>query len=65
VDIGSRVRAIRKAKGLTQEGLARRAEVNLQVVGMLERGETVDPHISNLRSIARALDVSVAELGKS
>ncbi len=62
MDIGSRVRTARKAKGLTQEELARRAGVNLNVVGLLERGKTLDPHVSNLRNIAHALDMQTGEL---
>ncbi len=62
MDIGSRVRTARKAKGLTQEELARRAGINLNVVGLLERGATLDPHVSNLRNIAHALGMQTGEL---
>lgn len=62
MDIGARIRARRGELKLSQEAVARRAGVSLQVVGMLERGDTVDPHVSNLRRIANALGVSVAVL---
>jgi transcriptional regulator with XRE-family HTH domain len=62
VDIGDRIRAVRKAVGLTQEEIARRAGLTLKAVGEVERGEVQDPHISSLASIARALGVEVADL---
>jgi transcriptional regulator with XRE-family HTH domain len=63
VDIGSRVRARRKAQNLTQEALARRADVSLNLINQLERGVTTDPHYSTLDRIAGAgLGLTVAEL---
>ena len=62
MDIGARIRAERQAARLTQEELSRRAGINLNVVGMLERGVTRDPHVSNLRRIAAALGVSVGQI---
>jgi transcriptional regulator with XRE-family HTH domain len=62
VDIGQHLRAARKAAGLTQEGVARRAGLTLKAVGEVERGEVQDPHYSTLIAIARALNITVAEL---
>jgi transcriptional regulator with XRE-family HTH domain len=62
VGIGDRIRTARKAANLTQEELARLAEVNLNVITRLERGASRDPHISTLHRIAHALGVSVDEL---
>jgi transcriptional regulator with XRE-family HTH domain len=62
LDIGRRIRDKRKELNLTQEEVARRAGINLKIVGLLERGETQDPHVSNLQSIARALGMSAGEL---
>jgi transcriptional regulator with XRE-family HTH domain len=62
VDIGDRIRAVRKGVGLTQEEVARRSGLTLKAVGEVERGEVQDPHISSLASIARALGVEVADL---
>jgi transcriptional regulator with XRE-family HTH domain len=62
MDIGSRLRSARKAKSLSQERLARQADVSLNMVSRLERGEIADPHISGLRKIAGAFGVSVGEL---
>jgi len=64
VDIGSRIRAARRAAGLTQEEVARRAGLTLKAVGEMERGDVRDPHISSLGAIARALEVPVEDLVK-
>jgi transcriptional regulator with XRE-family HTH domain len=62
VELGSRVRDKRKELDLSQEALARRADVSLNLINRVERGETRDPHYSTLVSIAGALGLSVAEL---
>ena len=62
MDIGSRIRAARKAAGLSQEELARRADLSLNGFADIERGHIKDPHYSTLVSLADALGVSVSEL---
>jgi transcriptional regulator with XRE-family HTH domain len=62
VSIGDKVRATRKAAGISQEEVARRAGVSLNVINRLERGVILDPHYSTLRGIASALGVSVEDL---
>jgi transcriptional regulator with XRE-family HTH domain len=62
VDIGKRIRAIRKATALSQEDVARRAGMSLKNVSDLERGQVVDPHYSSLVNLARALNISVEDL---
>jgi transcriptional regulator with XRE-family HTH domain len=62
VSIGDKVRATRKAVGISQEEVARRAGVSLNVINRLERGVILDPHYSTLRGIARALRVPVEDL---
>ena len=64
VNIGDRIRAARKAAGMTQEAVARRTDLSLQAVGDIERGIVRDPHISSLRQIANALGVPVEMLVK-
>lgn len=61
-DLGRRIRTLRKKKGLTQEMLAPRAGVTLNSIVRIELGRTVDPHLSTLRGICNALDVSVGEI---
>jgi transcriptional regulator with XRE-family HTH domain len=62
VDIGRRMRTIRRAAELSQEEVARRAGITLKGYGELERGEVKDPHFSTLRGVANALGVPLATL---
>jgi transcriptional regulator with XRE-family HTH domain len=62
VSIGDNVRATRKTAGISQEEVARRAGVSLNVINRLERGVILDPHYSTLRGIASALGVQVEDL---
>jgi transcriptional regulator with XRE-family HTH domain len=62
--VSDRVRRLRKEAGLTQEEVARRAQLTLQSYGSIERGHVRDPHLSSLEAIARALGVPVEELIK-
>lgn len=63
--IGERVRELREARGITsQEMLGELAsDLHRTFIGRVERGET-NISIENLESIARALDVSLAEFFK-
>lgn len=61
-EIGSVVRAKRKALGMSQEAVARELGVSWNTVQRLEAGDVLDPHLSTLRGLARALDTTVAEL---
>ncbi len=62
MDLGARIRAARRTRGLTQEELARRAGVSLNGVRALEQGGRTDPHFSTLSHLAGALDTSISEL---
>jgi transcriptional regulator with XRE-family HTH domain len=62
LDIGKQIRKARRARGLTQEELARRANMSLNGLAQLEQGGRTDPHYSTLSKLATALDVSVTEL---
>jgi transcriptional regulator with XRE-family HTH domain len=53
--IGERVKEKRKALGITQERLARNADMPSRVVSSLERGETTDPRMSTVAALAKAL----------
>jgi transcriptional regulator with XRE-family HTH domain len=64
VKIGDRIRIARKAAGLSQEEVARRAGLSLKGMGEIERGDIEDPHISSLAKLARALGVTVEVLIK-
>lgn len=60
--LGRAIRALREERGLTQEGLASASGLTFATVSALERGRTA-PMFATVRAIARALDVSMAELG--
>ena len=55
------LKRLRKAAGMTQEQLARRADLSLGYVQRLEVGRH-DPPVSTLRALAKALGVPVTEL---
>lgn len=52
--IGNNIRALRKAKGLSQEQLALRSDINASYLGQVERGEK-NPTIDVLSKLASAL----------
>lgn len=59
--LGDVIRKLRQAKGWTQEELATRAEINEISVVRLER-ESERSERTTIERVARALDVSVADL---
>ena len=61
-NIADNIRKVRKKAGLSQDKLARKADVAYNTVVKIESGENKNPTIETLRSIAKALDVSVDEL---
>lgn len=54
-DLGRRVAELRKQKGLTQEQLAEKCEVNPRTIQRIELGE-VDPRSYTLQCLSRELD---------
>lgn len=58
---GRRIRAFRKLKGYTQEGLARDIGVSVSILGEIERGNRL-PTEDILTEISEILNVSVEEL---
>ena len=59
-EIGTRVRSLREAKGLSQQAVAARAQVALRTLVRIEQGE--DTKVGTLSLVASALGVPVAEL---
>lgn len=59
--IGTRIRAMRNAKGLTQQKLADIAGLDYRYIGALERGER-NFSIDTLEKVLIALNVSISEL---
>lgn len=59
--LGERVRGFRRAKGLTQEALARSLGLSVAYVSLIERGGR-NPPVTTVVAIARALGVSPREM---
>lgn len=61
VEIGKRIRAIRKSQGLSQEQLANDASLDRSYMGGIERGEH-NFNVMTLIKIAKTLGIKVEEL---
>jgi transcriptional regulator with XRE-family HTH domain len=59
--VGGRIRAARRAKGMSQLALAERSELSADFIGKVERG-TTSPSLESLQAIATALNVPLGEL---
>ncbi|TRZ48818.1 XRE family transcriptional regulator [bacterium] len=59
--LGSRIRALRKAKGWTQEELGKHADTSYKFLGEIERG-VQNPSFGILVKISHALGVPLYEL---
>jgi XRE family aerobic/anaerobic benzoate catabolism transcriptional regulator len=60
-DLGTRVRALRDARGLTRRELAERARLSERFLAQVETGEG-NPSVVSLSQIARALDTTTLDL---
>jgi len=60
--ITKNLRKLRETKGLSQEKLARLADVANNTIIKIEAGKNKNPTLETLRKIAKALGVSVDEL---
>jgi len=63
-NLSKNVKRLREAKGLSQEKLARLADVANNTLIKMETGENKNPTLETLKKVAQALDVSVDELIK-
>ncbi len=59
--IGKKIKALREAKGLSQEALARSANLSTSVVARLEQGKIADPQWSTMCALADALGADLAD----
>ena len=62
--IGDNVKKFRKKKGLTQDGLARKADIPYTTLTNLESNVVKKPAVQTVAKIAKALEVSMEELIK-
>jgi transcriptional regulator with XRE-family HTH domain len=58
---GNRIRALRKARGLSQESFAELAGLDRSYIGGVERGER-NISLNNIQKVASGLSLSIAEL---
>ncbi|MFT5646682.1 MAG: transcriptional regulator with XRE-family HTH domain [Aureispira sp.] len=61
MDIGKQIKAFRKSKDLSQEGLAEKIGMSRSQYSRIE-GNKVKPTLTTLEKIAEALEVGMAEL---
>lgn len=61
LSFGSRVRTLRKIRGLSQEAFADLADLDRSYVGGVERGER-NISLINIKKFAEALDISIEML---
>lgn len=59
--IGARIRSLREAKGMTQEGLAEVMDINAKYLSNIERGKE-NPTLDMLIKFADALEVEMWEI---
>lgn len=62
--IGKTIRKYRQEKEMSQEVLARAANLSLPTIVKIESGETPNPSIDTVKKLATALSVSVDDLIK-
>ncbi len=53
---------LRKEKGFTQEGLARKAEISFHTIVKIEGGRIKNPRIETVMKLAKALKITVDAL---
>jgi transcriptional regulator with XRE-family HTH domain len=61
---GNNLKRLRKREGLSQEKLARLADISLNALTKIESGFAKKPTIQTVVKLARALEVSIDELVK-
>jgi len=61
-NLSSNIKKLREAKGLSQEKLARLADVANNTLIKMESGENQNPTLVTLKKVAKALNVSVDDL---
>lgn len=59
--VGAQIRSLRKARGLSQEQLAERADLHYTMIGAVERGER-NITLENLAKIAKGLALPLRDL---
>ena len=60
--LSNNLKKLREKKGLSQDRLAKLADVANNTIIKIEQGENINPTLDTLKKMAKALDVSVDEL---
>lgn len=60
MDVGERLKVIRKQKGLSQRELAKRAGVTNSTISMIEKN-SVSPSVSSLKKVLQGIPMSLVE----
>jgi transcriptional regulator with XRE-family HTH domain len=60
IDVGARLQAVRKARGLSQRALAKRVGVTNSTISLIEQNR-VSPSVSSLKKVLDGLPMSLAE----
>lgn len=62
--LAKNLKKLREKKGLSQDRLAKLADVANNTIIKIEQGENINPILDTLKKIAKALDTSIDELIK-
>jgi transcriptional regulator with XRE-family HTH domain len=62
--IGDNIKKLRKKTGLTQDGLARKADIPYTTLTKIESNVVKKPSVQTIAKIAKALNVAMEELIK-
>ena len=60
--LGDRVKKLRAAKGISQEGLASLSGLTVSSVAKVEQGKMKNPRLDTLEKLAKALGVKIGTL---
>lgn len=60
--LSKNLKKLRERKGLSQDRLAKLADVANNTIIKIEQGKNVNPRLDTLKKVAKALEVSVDEL---
>ncbi|PIX10767.1 XRE family transcriptional regulator [Candidatus Falkowbacteria bacterium CG_4_9_14_3_um_filter_36_9] len=60
--LSKNLRKLRKQKGLSQDRLAKLADIANNTIIKIEQGENINPTLDTLKKLSKALDVSIEKL---
>lgn len=62
--LAKNLKRLREKKGLSQDRLAKLADVANNTIIKIEQGENINPTLDTLKKVAKALEVSIDDLIK-